>query len=190
MKNSMCAGLGAAIGAALLATSPLARAATYVSDPASSRIEFTGVQAGAEFKAVFHQFSAVVDFTPDAPANGHIEVTIDMKSVDSGDKDRDDTMRGADIFDVAHFPTAHYLTHSASRTAAGFSAAGALSLRGVTKDVPIEFKFATAASGATLTGTAQLKRLDFGVGRGDWKNTDWVADTVKVAFTLNLKPKS
>jgi polyisoprenoid-binding protein YceI len=185
----MRAGLVAAIGCAALLSSAIARAAAYVADPASSKLEFTGVQAGAEFKAAFHQFSAAVDFSPDAPANAHIEVTIDVKSADSGDKDRDDTMRGADIFDVAHSPTAHYVTRSVSRTASGFAAVGALTLRGVTKDVPIEFKFAATPAGATLTGTAQLKRLDFGVGRGDWKNTDWVADPVKVAFTLTLKPK-
>jgi polyisoprenoid-binding protein YceI len=56
--------------------------------------------------------------------------------------------------------------------------------------VPIAFTFTPSGAGATLAGTAQLKRLDFGVGQGDWKNTDWVADAVKVAFTLNLKPKS
>jgi polyisoprenoid-binding protein YceI len=189
MRNSPSTVLVAAIGGAAFLFSAVASAATYTADSASSRIEFTGVQAGADFKAVFHQFSATVDFSPDAPANAHIEVSIDMKSVDSGDKDRDDTMRGADIFDAAHFPTAHYVTRSFSRTAGGFAAVGALTLRGVTKDVPIEFKFAASPSGATLTGTAQLKRLDFGAGRGDWKNTDWVADAVKVAFTLNLKPK-
>jgi polyisoprenoid-binding protein YceI len=113
-----------------------------------------------------------------------------MNSVDSGDKDRDGTMRGADIFDVAHFPTAHYVTRSVTRTATGFSAVGALTLRGVTKDVPIEFKFAPGAAGAGLSGTAELKRLDFGVGRGDWKSTEWVADAVKIVFSLNLKPKT
>jgi polyisoprenoid-binding protein YceI len=192
MKMSMR--LTAAAGAATLLASAMfcssASAATYAADAASSRLEFTGVQAGAPFKGVFHQFSAAVDFDPAAPASGHIEVTIEIKSVDSGDKDRDDTMRGADIFDPAHFPTAHYVTRSVTRTATGFSAVGALTLHGVTKDVPIEFKFAPAAAGATLTGTAELKRLDFGVGRGDWKNTDWVADAVKVAFSLNLKPKT
>ena len=192
MKLSMrlCAAAGAAtlLASAMMFSS--ASAATYAADPASSRLEFTGVQAGAAFKGVFHQFSAAVDFDPAAPASAHIEVTIEVKSVDSGDKDRDDTMRGADIFDVAHFPTAHYVTRSITPTATGFSAVGALTLRGVTKDVPIQFKFASAAAGATLTGTAELKRLDFGVGRGDWKNTDWVADAVKVAFSLNLKPKT
>ena len=90
---------------------------------------------------------------------------------------------------VDSFPTAHYVTRSVVKTAAGYSATGALTLHGVTKDVPIEFKFAPAAAGASLSGTAQLKRTDFGVGQGDWKNTDWVADAVKVAFSLALKPK-
>jgi polyisoprenoid-binding protein YceI len=56
--------------------------------------------------------------------------------------------------------------------------------------VPFAFKFRRGASGATLAGTAELKRLDFGVGHGDWKSTEWVADAVKVAFSLSLKPKS
>jgi polyisoprenoid-binding protein YceI len=169
--------------------SSIACAATYSAD-ATSRLEFTGVQAGAAFKGVFHQFTATVDLDPAALSTARIEVTIDMNSVDSGDKDRDGTIRGADIFDVAHFPTAHYVTRSVTRTAAGFSAVGALTLRGVTKDVPIEFKFAPGAAGAGLSGTAELKRLDFGVGRGDWKSTEWVADAVKIVFSLNLKPKT
>jgi polyisoprenoid-binding protein YceI len=184
--------LGVALGAAavLCAGVPAARAAgSYTADP-SSRLEFTGVQAGAEFKAVFHKFTAAIDFAPDAPASAHFDVTVDMGSVDSKDNDRDGTMRGGDLFDVAHYPTAHYVTKSVAKTATGYGAVGSLTLHGVTRDVPIEFKFAPAGSGATLTGTAQLKRLDFGVGKGDWKNTDQVGDQVKIAFTLNLKPRS
>jgi polyisoprenoid-binding protein YceI len=113
-----------------------------------------------------------------------------MNSVDSMDKDRDQTMRGADIFDVAHSPTAHYATKSITKSAAGYSAVGALTLRGVTKDVPIDFQFVPAGAGAKLDGTAKLKRLDFGVGRGDWKSTEWVADAVKISFSLVLKPKT
>ena len=152
--------------------------------------EFVGVQAGADFKGSFRQFSAAVDFSPDALANSRIDVQVDLKSVDSMDKDRDTTIRGPDIFDVAHSPTAHYVTRSFSKTAAGYSAVGALTLRGVTKDVPIEFKFTPGAAGAKLEGTARLKRLDFGAGQGDWKSTEWVADEVKISFSLALKPKT
>jgi polyisoprenoid-binding protein YceI len=165
-------------------------AASFTADAAQSRLEFVGVQAGAEFKGVFHKFTASVDFAPDALANSRIDVQIDMNSVDSLDKDRDATIRGKDVFDVAHNPTAHYITKTITKTAAGFAAVGALTLHGVTKDVPIEFQFAPAGGGAKLSGSAKLNRLDFGVGQGDWKSTETVGDAVKINFSLVLKPKS
>lgn len=178
----------AAAAALLLSGTAAATAASYTSDP-QSRLEFVGVQAGAAFKGVFHKFSANVDFAPDALASSRIDVQIDMNSVDSLDKDRDTTMRGKDVFDVAHFATAHYVTKSIAKTASGFSAIGALTMHGVTRDVPIEFQFASQAAGAKLSGSAKLNRLDFGVGQGDWQSTQVIGDAVKINFTLVLKPK-
>ena len=186
MKTNL---LGLFAASCLLAASA-AGAASYVSDPQPSRLVFTGVQAGADFKGVFHKFTAAVDFAPDTLAASHLDVLIDMGSVDSMDKDRDKTIVGADVFDVAHNPTAHYVTKSISKTAAGYTAQGALTLHGVTKDVPIDFQFTSSATGAKLDGTSQLKRLDFGVGQGDWKSTEWIGDVVKISFSLVLKPKS
>ena len=165
-------------------------AANYSADPQQSRLEFTGVQAGAEFKGAFHKFTADVAFAPDALASAHFDVQIDLKSVDSMDKDRDATIRGADIFDVAHFPTAHYVSRAISKTATGYAAQGALNMRGITKDLPIDFQFTKIAMGAKLEGSAKLNRLDFGAGKGDWKTTEWVADAVRISFSLVLKPKS
>lgn len=172
------------------ATAAAGSAASFTADTAQSRLEFAGVQAGAEFKGVFHKFTASVDFAPDALANSRIDVQIDMNSVDSMDKDRDTTIRSKDVFDVTHNPTAHYVTKTITKTVAGFAAVGALTLRGVTKDVPIEFQFAPAAAGAKLSGSAKLNRLDFGVGQGDWKSTETIGDAVKINFSLVLKPKT
>jgi polyisoprenoid-binding protein YceI len=163
--------------------------ASFTAAAEQSRLEFTGVQAGAEFKGVFHKFTASVEFAPDALAGSRIDVQIDMNSVDSKDKDRDTTMRDKDVFDVPHNPTAHYLTKTITKTATGFAAVGALTLRGVTKDVPIEFQFAPAGGGAKLSGSAKLNRLDFGVGQGEWKSTETIGDAVKINFSLVLKPK-
>src|ERR1700691_6109815 len=167
-----------------------AAAGDYSADPQQSRLEFVGVQAGAEFKGTFHKFTAAVQFAPDALASSHFDVQIDLNSVDSQDKDRDTTIRGADIFDVAHWPTAHYVTRSFTKTATGYAAVGALTLRGVTKDVPVNFVFTPTGTGAKLEGGAKLNRLDFGAGKGDWKSTKRVADAVKISFSLILKPKS
>ncbi len=177
------------LAAAASAAHAAAAATSYTADPGASRLEFVGVQAGAEFKGTFHKFTAAVDFAPDALANSHLDVQIDLNSVDTMDKDRDKTIRGSDIFDVAHFPTAHYVTTGFTKTATGYSAAGTLTLHGVTKEVPIEFQFTSTPGTAKLEGTAKLKRLDFGAGQGDWKSTEWVADAVKVAFSLVLKAK-
>ena len=180
---------GLLLTAALIAQAAAAAGPGYVADPSSSHLDFTGVQAGAEFKGTFHKFTAAVDFAPDDLASAHFDVQIDLNSIDTKDGDRDKTMRGSDIFDVAKNPTAHYVTKSFTKTAAGYTAVGALTLHGVTRDVPVNFTFA-ASPAAKLDGTASLKRLDFGVGQGDWKSTEWIADAVKVSFSLVLKPKT
>ncbi len=159
----------------------------YSADPATSRLDFAGVQAGAEFKGTFHKFTAAIDFAPDALATSKFDVSIDLNSTDTKDNDRDKTMRGPDVFDVGHFPTAHYVARSFTKTTGGYIATGPLTLHGVTKDVPVSFQFVSSGAGAKLDGTATLKRLDFGVGQGDWKSTEWIADTVKVSFSLALK---
>jgi polyisoprenoid-binding protein YceI len=181
----------AALIIVLLAAAAAAGAAgpaSYTADPAASRLGFTGVQEGAEFKGSFRKFTAAVDFAPDSLASARFDVQIDLNSLDTMDKDRDKTMRGPDIFDVAHYPTAHYVTRSFTKTAAGYSAVGALTLRGVTKDVPIDFQFVSTAGQSKIEGTAKLKRLEFGVGQGDYKSTEEVKDEVKVAFSLVLRP--
>jgi polyisoprenoid-binding protein YceI len=183
-----CATAAAVAAAAAAPGAAAGGAPAYVTDAAQSRLGFTGTQAGASFQGVFRKFTAAIAFSPDALAASHFDVQIDLASLDTRDKDRDDTMRGADIFDVAHSPTARYVTHGFTRTAAGFAATGTLTLRGVTREVPLEFRFTAAPPGARLEGTATLKRLDFGVGQGQWKSTEMVGDAVKVAFSLVLKP--
>jgi polyisoprenoid-binding protein YceI len=190
MKPRILRGLAAAtLLAAALAASASAAPGAYSADAAGGELAFTGVQAGAEFKAVFHKFTANIQFAPDALGAASFDVLIDLASVDSQDKDRDTTIRGPDIFDVAHWPTAHYVTRSFAKTATGYAATGTLTLRGVTRDVPLDFQFTSTGAGARLVGTAKLKRLDFGAGQGDWKSTQWIADEVKISFTLSLAPK-
>ncbi len=174
-----------ALGAAAAAAAP----PSYTADAAQSRLQFTGTQAGAEFKAVFHKFAAAIDFAPEDLAGSRFDVLIDLASVDSEDSDRDSTIRGPDIFDASHWPQAHYVTRSFTKTSAGYSAVGALTLRGVTKDVPVEFQFTPGATGAKLTGTANLKRLEFGAGQGDYQSTDQIKNEVKINFSLVLTPK-
>ena len=37
-----------------------------------------------------------------------------------------------------------------------------------------------------LSGATAIKRLDYGVGQGDWKSTEGVADEVKIQYKVAL----
>jgi polyisoprenoid-binding protein YceI len=162
----------------------------YVSDPARSSLEFTFVQAGAQNKGKFTRFPVVFDFAPDDLPASHLEVTIEINSLDTGDQERDDTLRSDDMFAVKKFPQAHFIATQFNKTASGYEAAGKLTIRGVTRDVRVPFTFRTADErGITvgyMSGKATVRRLDFGVGQGDWRSTEWVGNEVGVSFGLRL----
>jgi polyisoprenoid-binding protein YceI len=180
--------------AALLATTALADtpgAATHFSlDPAKSTLEFQFVQAGAQNKGKFTKFPVALDAAPDGSAVSRLDVTVEMGSLDTGDKERDDTLRGPDLFDIAKFTQAHFVATQITKTAAGFDALGKLTLRGVTRDqhVPFTLRIANEQGHtvAYLSGRTTLHRLDYGVGQGDWKSTEWVGNDVTVSYNVRL----
>jgi polyisoprenoid-binding protein YceI len=162
----------------------------YVLDPAKSSLEFNFSQAGAQNKGHFKQLAASLDFSPDNLATAKLDVTIEMGSLDSGDQERDDTLRGADLFAVAKFKQAHFSAAQIVKTATGYEAVGKLTIRDVTRDARVPFAFRTASeAGANvgyMTGKTTIRRLDFGVGQGDWKATDQVGNDVGVSFALRF----
>ncbi len=109
--------------------------------------------------------------------------SIDVASLDTGDKERDDTLKSADLFDPTKFPKARFVSSKISATGAGrYEAQGKLTIRNVTKDIKLPITFQTKEEKGKqvgyLTGRYTLKRLEYGVGQGDWKSTEWVKDDV------------
>lgn len=155
--------------------------------PTESQLSFVGTQAGAKFEGKFEKFTADIKFDPKALAASRFDVTIDTNSVNTRDDERDSTLKGADLFAVKQFPTAHYVAEAFAAKGNAYTATGKLTIRNVTKDMPIEFTFEENSAGAWLKGTASIKRLDFGVGQGEWKDTESVANEVTVKFALLLK---
>jgi len=162
----------------------------YVADPAKSTLQFTFTQAGGKNQGHFARFPVTFDFSPDNLPASRLEVTVQMSSFTTGDQERDDALRGDDLFAVSKYPQAQFIATQITKTANGFEAAGKLTLRGATKDLRVPFTFRTATeNGATvgyMNGRTTVRRLDFGVGQGDWKATDQVGNDVEVTFALRL----
>jgi polyisoprenoid-binding protein YceI len=184
------------IAALLFAGSALAAGAApvkYTLDAPSSLLRFTFDQAGASNTGRFGKYTADVTFAADNLAASKIDVSIEIASLDSGDKERDDTLKSADLFDPAKFPKARFVSSKITNTGAGrYEAQGKLTIRNVTKDIKLPITFQTKEEKGKqvgyLTGRYTLKRLEYGVGQGDWKSTEWVKDDVIVTFSLKLQP--
>jgi polyisoprenoid-binding protein YceI len=177
-----------AAAAALLLSSVVIASAQWSMQPKDSQLTFLAVQAGAEFEGKFDKFNADIRLEPQDLASARFDVTIDLASVNTQDSERDDTLKGPDLFHVKQYPTAHYVADKfTSRGGNKYSASGKLTLRNVTRDVPIDFTFEKQPSGAWLKGGTTIRRLDFGVGQGEWKDTETVGNEVQVRFALLLK---
>lgn len=176
--------------AAAVAQAQPAAGSHYTLDAAKSSLEFTFVQAGAKNTGRFSRFTVGLDFPGADPAGGRLDVTVDVSGLATGDKDRDDILRGDDLFAVTKFPQAHFSATRIVKTATGFDAEGPLTIRGVTKDTHVPFTFREATEGGAtvgyMAGKTVVRRLDFGVGQGDWKATDQAGNEVTVSFNLRL----
>ena len=156
--------------------------------PKESQLTFVGTQAGAPLEGKFEKFTADVKFDPKDLATSRVEVEIDMTSVNTRDGERDSALKGADLFSVKQFPSAQFIAEKFTDKGKGqYTATGKLTIRNVTKNVPIEFTFEPKGTDAWLKGSTAIERLEFGVGQGDWKDTETVANEVKVKFALLLK---
>jgi polyisoprenoid-binding protein YceI len=171
---------------ALMAAAP-ASAADYVQD-AGSTLVFATKYDGEVFTGTFPGFSTKLSFDPaDLPA-GRLDVTIPLAGAKTGNDDRDTTLRGANFFNVARFAQAHYRA-TGFRSLGGdrYAADGTLELRGVSKPVTLTFTW-TPGAAPVLAGKATVKRLDFGVGGGDWSDTATIPDEVAVSTKVVFKP--
>lgn len=166
-------------------------AMTWTVDPAHSQLTFHPRLAGGEFAGRFERFDATIRFDPADLAHSSLLVVVDLLGARTGDTDRDAALQGSDFFQTVRWPKGTFASTGIKSLGNGrFEATGKLTLRDVTRDVRVQFRFdSTAPSGgaARLVGSANVRRLEFGVGQGDWRSTEWLDDGVRVEFDLALR---
>lgn len=178
-----------------LAVSTLALAAATFATPAcaqqlvaaGSEIAFTSKQMGVPVDGKFRKFDAKVAFDPKKPEAASIGFTIDLASVSLGAAETEAEVVKPDWFDTKKFPQATFQSSAVKAAGAGrYEVAGKLTIKGATQNVVVPVALAQAGGTTTATGNFVIKRLDFRIGDGDWKDTSMVANDVQVKFKLAL----
>lgn len=155
--------------------------------PAQSEIAFTSKQMGVPVDGRFRKFDAQVAFDPKAPTAAKIAFTIDLASVALGVAEVEAEVAKPDWFSTKLFPQATFQSAAVKATGPGrFEVAGKLSIKGASRDIVVPVALTQAGGNTTASGAFTIKRLDYKIGDGDWKDTSMVADDVQVRFKLML----
>ncbi len=155
-----------------------------------SEIRFFSKQMGVGVEGRFRKWKASVDFRPKDLARSKADFEIELASIDLASEESETEVKRTLWFDTAKFPVAKFASTGMKDLGGDrYEMAGALSLKGVTKDVVVPLTLKKDAAGNSVAeGQFTVKRLDFRIGEGLWADTDTVANDVAVRVRMVLPP--
>jgi polyisoprenoid-binding protein YceI len=180
-----------------MALEAAAAATTWQIDPAHTAAQFAVKHlmistVRGEFKGV----TGTVNWDDADITKCTIDVTIDTKTVTTGEEKRDQHLKSPDFFDVEKFPTMTFKSKKVESAGAGkLKVTGDLTIHGVSKEVVLSVEGPTPAvkdpwgnTRVAISATTQVNRQDFGV---KWNaNMDGggvvVGDTVNITIDLEM----
>jgi polyisoprenoid-binding protein YceI len=179
--------------ALLMGHSPFVAAApSWAIIPEQSSVTFTATQNNAPIKGKFTQFKGDIQFDPSQTKDSKIQFEVDTNSINMPLKEITDALKTPDWLSTTAFPKATFETVEINKIDdKRFSANGNLSIRDRTFPITIHFtvdEFTTDK--AQVKGNTTVKRIRYGVGQGEWANTDDIKNDVIVDFILQLRPKN
>ena len=180
--------------APLLALMPMqTEAPSWALVAEGSTLTFAASYDETPFDGAFERFDVQLRFDPDQPDRADLRVTVNVRSVDTRNRDRDEALAEPEWFDFSAHPQATYVANGAGQgMEKAFRMAGELTIKGITRTVPIEFDWTVEGDTARATGVARMRgdtevnRLDFDVGTGEWEDPI-IGHRVEVNFDLRLK---
>jgi polyisoprenoid-binding protein YceI len=159
-------------------------------DLGKSSVIATTKQMNVPVDGKFKKFSAQLNFDPAKPTAGSANVTIDTASYDLGADDYNKQAQGKEWFDSATFPSATFVSSAIAPTGGNqYKITGKLTIKGKSQTIVVPVSIASQGGTQTFDGSVPIKRSQFDVGTGEWKDTSVVADEVVIKFHLVASKK-
>jgi polyisoprenoid-binding protein YceI len=175
--------------AAVMLIAGAAHAQSVVYD--KSRISCVSRQMNVPVEALFRKFTAQIAFDPAKPETSKAQIEIDVASFDLDNAEANDEARGKPWFDVRTYPKATFVSTAIRALGGGkFEARGPLTIKGKTLEVVSPFSYREDAGGGVVEGSFAVKRLQYNIGEGAWKDTETVADEVQIRYKIVLAGKA
>jgi len=139
---------------------------SYRFDPSGSTIGFSVHQFLGTTLGKFTSFSGRIEVNREHPENSSVTAQIDVRSIDTQIKKRDDHLRSVEFFNVEKFPRMTFKSRSVKRTGSqSGDILGDLTMHGVTKPITLHVKLLTPINETGRTRwsvtTDPITRRDF-----------------------------
>jgi polyisoprenoid-binding protein YceI len=190
-----------ALASAFVFVSASALASDWDVDPAHTHVGF-GVKHMmiSTVHGSFKAFSGAVALDDGDVTRSKIHLDIDAASITTDNDKRDEHLRSADFFDVAHFPKLTFDSTSVQKGASAgqLTVTGNLTIKAVTKPVTLtvtgltgEVKDPWGGVRRGATASAKINRKDFGLTWNKALETGGVVvgDDVNLEFEIELAKK-
>jgi len=181
----------------LCLTLPLsALASTWTLDPDHSAAQFKVRHLMiSNVKGSFEKINGQLMLDDKDITKSRVDVTIDMVSVNTNIKKRDDHLRGPDFFDTAKFPSMTFVSTKVEKDGADkLKVTGNLTIKGVTRPVVLhvdgltpEIKDPWGNIRRGASATTAINRKDFGVNWHKKLDTGVVVVGDDIAIQLDVE---
>lgn len=166
----------------------------YTLDTAHSRIGFVARHAMVtKVRGAFGEFTGAVRADGADPSKSTVNVTIDVKSIDTGNADRDGHLRSNDFLEMDEYPQITFVSTAVSQSGdTMFEITGDLTIKGVTRSVAIPFEFAGAAKDPFgnerigFEGSIAINRKDYGITWNAALETGGVLVSDKITLEFDI----
>ncbi len=163
-------------------------AGTWTIDPIHSDVSFTVRHlVVSKVRGFFRKFEGTV-VTGETPEQSSVTASIDMASIDTNQEQRNAHIRSADFFEVETYPTMTYQSTGVRRDGDDWILDGELTLKGVTKQVPLKLEingFGSDRLGISAKG--EINRRDFNVNFSGVTETGTIMVSDKVQLHLEVE---
>ena len=164
-------------------------------DAAHTTVGFVARHMGlSKVRGQFTSFRGEIDGDPKDITSARGRFKVDLASIETGNADRDEHLKGPDFFDVERYPTMVFVSKSINRDGDAYKVTGDLTIKDVTNEVELRYEhggegrdpYGNRKIGGTLTGT--IKRSEWGLtwnvplDSGGWLVSDNI--TLEIDFQV------
>jgi polyisoprenoid-binding protein YceI len=190
--NSRAPNLIAAVIIAGLASVASAKD-TYKFDPSGSTIGFSVHQFLGTTRGKFTNFSGKIEIDREHPENSSVTAQIDVSSIDTRIKKRDDHLRSAEFFNAEKFPRVTFKSRSVKQTGPqSGDILGDFTMHGVTRPITLHVKLLTPINETAQTrwgvSTDPINRREFNLMFAPATETvSGISQTVAINIEIEAK---